>query len=57
MDYDEWMRFIDDLFDNIFGVDADTFEDWTWMEAYDLGKTPKEAFEKWAEETGHSEFI
>ena len=57
MYFDEWMRFVDALFCNIFGVDSNTFEDWTWMEVYDLGKTPSQAFKKWAKETGHSEFI
>ena len=57
MDFDEWMRFIDDRFYMTFGVYSNTFEDWTWMEAYDLGKTPEQAFNKWAKETGHNEFI
>ena len=57
MDFDEWMRFIDARFYRIFGVYSNTFEDWTWKEAFDLGKTPEEAFIKWAEETGHNEFI
>ena len=57
MDYDEWMERLDGLFMDAFLVESSDFEDWTWMEAYDLSKTPEQAFRKWAEETGHSEFI
>ena len=57
MDFDAWMFALDDLFVEAFLVGYGEFEDWTWMEAYDLGKTPGQAFDKWAEETGHSEFI
>ena len=57
MDFDAWMRDVDKMFYNMFLLAASDFEDWTWMEAYDLGKTPEQAFNKWAEETGHSEFI
>ena len=57
MDFDSWMGHLDSLFMNVFLLESSDFEDWTWMEAFDLGKTPQQAFDKWAEETGHSEFI
>ena len=57
MAFDEWMERINGLFMDAFLVGYSDFEDWTWMEAYDLGKTPRQAFEKWAEEISHSEFI
>ena len=57
MDFDCWMRDVDKMFRRVFLLAASDFEDWTWMEAYDLGKTPEQAFDKWAEETGNSEFI
>ncbi len=55
--FDSWMRDVDKMFYNIFCLAASDFEDWTWMEAYDLNKTPEQAFDKWAEESGHAEVI
>ena len=57
MSFDEWTQLVDDMFFEVFGVYSNTFEDWTWMEAFDLGKTPDQAFRKWAEETGHDHLI
>ncbi len=50
MTFEEWMSLIDRLSQVRYGFDTNNFSDWNWMDAYDSGMEPAEAFREWVED-------
>jgi len=45
----DWMKAIDALAIQSFGLDTGNFEDWGFADAFEAGQSPDEAFEDWVE--------
>ena len=57
VDFDEWMRRVDELFMENLGQPMCNFDDWDWCDEYAGDMWPEDAFKLWAASAGHHELI
>lgn len=47
--FPDWLKRLDQLFVNQFGLPHDHFPDWGWWDAWEAGSSPAEALEEYAD--------
>jgi hypothetical protein len=50
MNFDEWMRMVDQLLIAKVGMSSESIPDFMWYDLYSEKYTPAEAFETWCED-------
>jgi hypothetical protein len=49
MPYETWIKKVNTLCESEFGFDTESFSDYTWLDCFDDGMTPDEAFKDWCD--------
>lgn len=57
MNFEQWLKAVDTIFANRTGLHHDDFPDFLWMDEFEAGSSPAEAFEEfcfyWMDEIPH----
>lgn len=57
MTFEVWMKEVNKVVESKVMLSTDDLPDWTWMDSYEDGATPKEAVIEFFEDEGMEEFL
>lgn len=55
MNFEQWMKQIDSIFEQITGMSSSDFEDYHWWDCWNDGLSPSEASEHFFSDNGYHE--